>query len=173
MNTWKDFLTVKTLAASAVVVSLLIVAVVFLTDSSSSMNAGSSSFTSSEAPSVAGPSSAAPATTEEPAIPASDNLYDSCAEVWQALGRPLTEQDEGYPDFKPNVFDGDSDGIGCEDNPLTEQNEASIDWSAVWEQTQGNAQEFGQWAAPKLKDFWQTVAVPGVANVWEQLQDSW
>lgn len=43
------------------------------------------------------------------------DAYTSCAEAWEALGRPVTAADDG---FSPD-FDADSDSIGCEDDPRT------------------------------------------------------
>lgn len=97
-------------------------------------------------------------------------LYADCSAVWEALGRPITKADEGFPQESPNAFDLDSDGIGCEDNPATVEDESQIDWQAIWSKTKGNAKEFGEWAGPQLKDFWRGILVPSLTNTWDQLK---
>lgn len=52
-------------------------------------------------------SSAAPASSTAPAV------MDTCAQVWDALGRAITRDDAGFQ----ARFDGNGDGVGCEKDP--------------------------------------------------------
>jgi hypothetical protein len=95
---------------------------------------------------------ASPEVTETPtpsATPTTVEVYDDCAAVWAALHRPIFKEDTGYRAF----FDWDANGIGCEDNPLTPEDEATIDWPAVRERFSENLDDIGDYVGPKLKDF--------------------
>jgi len=126
-----------------------------------------------EAPTITAPPVVeTPLPSETPAeVEVNAPLYADCTAVWVALERPITEADEGYPDTKPNLFDGDSDGIGCEDNPATEEDESQIDWKAIWDETKGNAEQFGDWAGPKLKNFWEEFGAPTLGDVWDETKN--
>ena len=57
------------------------------------------------------PSPKAPAPAPKPApAPA---YYSRCADVWNALGRPIYPSDPGFR----SKFDRDGDGVGCERDP--------------------------------------------------------
>lgn len=86
----------------------------------------------------------------EPVAPAVDELYDDCAAVWAVLDRPIFREDEGYRDS----LDWDGDGIGCEDNPATAEDESSTDWASVRERFRENLEDIGDAVTPIVKDFW-------------------
>ncbi|MEV8357686.1 DnaJ domain-containing protein [Microbacterium sp. NPDC076895] len=98
------------------------------------------------------------ATVTEPTpadSPVSTDPYSSCAEVWDALGRPILLTDVG---FSPS-FDADADAIGCEDDPRTVGvNEASIDWHAVWESAAESTTAFAGAASDALRDIATSLA---------------
>lgn len=171
MEKMKDLLTVKNLAITAGVLSVLVVI------SSFALSSSSNEKQEPQAPAPTTQEAPAPEPIEEPEPrvieePTTEIYYEDCQAVWDNLGRPITSGDEGFPQENPNRFDLDSDGIGCEDNPATPEDEGDIDWKAIWEQTKGNAEEFGDWAGPKLKELWSEVA-PGVSNTWEQIKSNW
>lgn len=77
------------------------------------------------------------------------DAYTSCAEAWEALGRPVTAADDG---FSPD-FDADSDSIGCEDDPRTTTfNEASIEWRGIWNSAAQSANAFAAAATDAISD---------------------
>lgn len=94
--------------------------------------------------------STAPTATPEPTATPAGVYYKDCNAVWAALGRPIFKEDPGYR----IGLDWDGDGIGCEDNPSTPQDEAKINWGAVRQRLTNNAQDLGDKVAPKVKDFW-------------------
>ena len=95
--------------------------------------------------------------------PVGTDLYASCAEVWDALGRPILSTDVG---FSPS-FDADADAIGCEDDPRTAGvNEASVDWRAVWESAAESTTAFAGAASDALRDI-----AASLAPATEQLLD--
>lgn len=105
----------------------------------------------------------------EPEVTPTADIYEDCLAVWDALGRPITADDEGFPETSPNKFDLDSDGIGCEDNPATtDVDESEIDWQSIWDRTKGNAKEFGRWAARELDDLWDKIA-PWLGNTFDRV----
>jgi len=106
----------------------------------------------------------------EPTIPTV--VYEDCSQVWEELGRPITNEDEGYPATTPNKFDLDSDGIGCEDNPATEEDESSIDWKAIWDKTKHNAKDFGNWASDELENLWRDIS-PWLKETASRAVDFW
>lgn len=75
-------------------------------------------------------------------------LYQDCKDVWEKLNRPIFAEDEGYR----GSFDWDGDGIGCEDNPATEEDEAEINWAALRDQFRDRLEELGDWVAPHLEN---------------------
>ncbi len=174
MGSITDRITPKTLAivAGALTVILLIFGAFALGQNQRTNQTPEPSVSepqATEEPSVApepSPAIPSPTPTEEPVS------YSDCAAVWEALGRPITSADPGYPAEQPNILDLDSDGIGCEDNPLTGEDESQIDWASIWEKTKGNAEDFGDWVAPQLKELWGIVS-PSVNETWGQLKDMW
>lgn len=109
--------------------------------------------------------------TPSPSPTPSTEPYKDCDEVWDELGRPITSDDEGFPESSPNEFDLDSDGIGCEDDPNTPDiDESEIDWESIWSRTKENGQEFGDYVGPKLKSFWADYGDPAVGTLEEELQ---
>lgn len=48
--------------------------------------------------------------------PASGVSYANCKDVWNRLGRPIYPSDAGYT-AGPRKLDGNSDGVGCEQDP--------------------------------------------------------
>ncbi len=167
MEAFKNLFTPKGIAiiASAFTGLVLIVAI-------SSLLSPKPVVETTPVPSVSTPvETVTPEPTVTPEVVEVTPLYADCTEVWAALGRPITEADEGYPATKPNIFDADSDGIGCEDNPSTPEDESQIDWQAIWAETKGNAKEFGEWAGPKLKNFWEDFAAPTLDDVWNETKN--
>ena len=53
-----------------------------------------------------------PAYTPAPA-PAPSTSYKNCTDVWNKLGRSIRPSDAGFQ----SKFDGDGDGVGCENDP--------------------------------------------------------
>lgn len=97
-----------------------------------------------------------PTITEDPTpvatptpTPTAVVLYDDCADVWKKLGRPIYSDEAGFRDY----FDWDANGVGCEDNPSTKEDEADIDWPAVRERFAENLDDLGDAGAPKVKEF--------------------
>lgn len=163
-------LSLRTVAivASAGVGALLLSAVVALWTTPSVAVAPESSFSKGAA---SGPGiEVAPEATPEPTPNVESGLYPDCEAVWVALSRPITANDEGFPESSPNKFDLDSDGIGCEDDPRTEADESEIDWQAIWVKTEGNARDFGLWAADELGNLWGEVA-PWLSNTLDRASE--
>lgn len=48
--------------------------------------------------------------------PEQKTSYANCREVWDVLGRPIYPSDPGYT-AGPRKLDGNSDGVGCEQDP--------------------------------------------------------
>jgi hypothetical protein len=165
MEKLKDLLSVKVLAwiAAGLAVVLIFTAIV-----------ASTTKKLEPLPTITVTATPEPTITPEPSPtpdPTISVLYADCAAVWDALERPITKDDEGFPESSPNAFDLDADGIGCEDNPSTPEDESQIDWQAIWDKTKGNAEEFGDWAGPKLKDFWDGILAPSLTNTWDQIKE--
>lgn len=101
-----------------------------------------------------------PSATSEPYITPSPSptptettapvLYDDCAAVWVALQRPIFKEDDGYRE----IFDWDANGVGCEDNPSTPEDESTVDWTSVRERFRENLDDLGDFVIPKAEDFW-------------------
>jgi len=97
-------------------------------------------------------------------------IYADCDAVWDELGRPITREDDGFPEPSPNKFDLDADGIGCEDDPNTSDvDESKTDWESIWIRTKENGENFGDYVKPKLKDFWEDYGNPAVDTLESQL----
>jgi hypothetical protein len=94
-----------------------------------------------------------PTSTPEPTPTATSapSLYDDCAAVWSALNRPIFKEDEGYRE----LFDWDANGVGCEDNPATPEDESTVDWGAVRERFRENLEDLGETVGPKAEDFYK------------------
>lgn len=143
-------------SSRAVTVGVLAVTLVILVFG---MNALANAFSSHDEPGVVDTSTAKPTVipTPEPTqtptpsatLTAPAVYYDDCTAVWQALGRPIFKEDPGYR----VLFDWDANGVGCEDNPVTPEDEATIDWPAVRERFSENLDDIGDYVGPKLKDF--------------------
>lgn len=101
-------------------------------------------------PATEAPTESTPTPEPTPSVTPTAALYDDCVAVWDALGRPVFKEDEGYR----ADFDWDSDGIGCEDNPSTSEDESSTDWASVRERFRENLDDIGNYVAPKAKSFW-------------------
>ncbi len=157
MKEQPGLLTIKTVAILASVATVI----VFLF-AISSQGANHTSKPSS-APTV----TASPTPESTPNVTEKTPLYANCAEVWKALGRPITKDDPGFPTTTPNNLDVDSDGIGCEDDPSTKENEASIDWKSIWNETKGNARDFANSASKHLQSFWSNYGAPSLGGVWD------
>lgn len=89
--------------------------------------------------------------TRAPEVTVEERLYVTCYDVWDALDRPIFKEDEGYY-FD---FDLDQDGIGCEDNPYTEEDEAKVNWGAIREKLRQSLVDFNDWSTPKVKQIWE------------------
>jgi len=140
---------VATIGVLAATVVILLLVLNGLTRAFSSDDAPTPVNTSTAEPTVE--ATPEPTTTPTPSVSptAPEAYYDDCAAVWQALGRPVFKEDPGYRAF----FDWDANGIGCEDNPATPEDEATIDWPAVRERFSENLDDIGDYVGPKLKDF--------------------
>lgn len=167
MDKFRDLLSVKVLAWIAAGLALVLIFVAIVT-------ANSKSADPLPTPTVTVTETPEPTITAEPS-PTSEAtasaLYPDCEAVWKSLGRPITADDEGFPAVSPNQFDLDADGVGCEDNPATPEDESAIDWQSIWEKTKGNAEEFGEWAGPQLKNLWDGFFVPSLNNAWDTLKE--
>lgn len=166
MESLKSFFTIKTVAIIASAAALLLVVSVVV----GVVNGGKRN----PEPKAKTPVSATPTpeTTPTPSpTPKADDLYADCDAVWAALGRPITSADPGFPATEPNKFDLDSDGIGCEDNPATPEDESSIDWHSIWSKTKHNTKEFGKWSSAELDQLWEK-ASPGLKNTWDKIKDA-
>lgn len=168
MDKFRDIFSVKVLAgiAAGLAVVLIFVAIV-------AANSKEAQPVPTPIPTVTVTATPEPTITAEPSPTpeaTASALYEDCTAVWEALGRPITADDEGFPESSPNQFDLDSDGIGCEDNPATPEDESQIDWQAIWDKTKGNAKEFGEWAGPQLKDFWDGLLAPSLNNAWDEIR---
>lgn len=159
---FKDLLTVKNLSVIAATLAVLLIVVALWGNASKAPEPPEIVIVTVEPQSVE---------TPEPTATVSSTVYQDCAEVWAELGRPITADDDGFPKTMPNKFDLDSNGIGCEDNPATAEDESSIDWEAVWQRTKDNAEDFGDWAGPKLESFWDKTLEPTIDTGWNALKD--
>lgn len=167
MDKFRDLLSVKVLAwiAAGLALVLIFVAIVAANSKSSEpVPTPTITVTATPEPTI----TAEPSPTPEATASA---LYPDCVAVWEALGRPIIADDEGFPTASPNQFDLDADGVGCEDNPSTPEDESEIDWQSIWEKTKGNAKEFGEWAGPQLKDLWDGLLVPSLNNAWDTIKE--
>lgn len=167
MDKFRDLLSVKVLAwiAAGLAVVLIFVAIVAANSKSPEpLPTPTVTVTVTPEPTI----TAEPSPTPEATTSA---LYRDCAAVWEALGRPITADDEGFPAVSPNQFDLDADGVGCEDNPATSEDESTIDWQSIWEKTKGNAEKFGEWSGPKLKELWDGLLAPSLSNAWDNIKE--
>lgn len=167
MDKFRDLSSVKVLAWIAAGLALILIFVAIA-------DANSKSADLLPTPTAAGIATPEPTITVEPSPTPEATafaLYPDCEAVWKSLGRPITADDEGFPAVSPNQFDLDADGIGCEDNPATPEDESAIDWQSIWEKTKGNAKEFGEWAGPQLNDLWDGLFIPSLNNAWDTLNE--
>jgi hypothetical protein len=106
------------------------------------------------APPVVATATPEPTVTAEPSPEPTEvtprPIYDDCAAVWLDLGRPVFQEDQGYRE----LFDWDANGVGCEDNPATPEDESTVDWTSVRERFRENLDDLGDAVRPKAEEFY-------------------